>query len=343
MKPIDTTKRVARNDECTECSSSNINQEDAEIVCQSCGAVLEERLIDHGPEWRMFEDTSGNPRRTGPSITATRHDRGLTTEIGSQTDGKGKALSERKRQKADRMRWIATREGEDKHDRTLKFAFGEINRVTGALELPDIIQRESCDLFREAKADDLLPGASIEAVVGAVVLLATKDHKMFRSYEQVADVSRVDVREIERQYLRLNQHLDLQIEPLVPMDILPQLVGRVVAAVDELEVRSRGTVETTARDLVAAGQADNYHVGKRPSAVAAGAIYAAARMQFDDSVVTQQAVAEVADVSAPTIRKHYTNLETAWEEHNTNANADTETDADTNTDATAECNETAAP
>jgi len=61
---------------------------------------------------------------------------------------------------------------------------------------------------------------------------------------------------------------------------------------------------------------------------------AAGRMQFNKSRVTQQAVTEIADASAPSIRKHYTNLTAAWKNQNANANADA---------TTPECNETAAP
>ena len=40
---------------------------------------------------------------------------------------------QKKRQTADWLRWIVTREGEDKHDRTLTVAFVEVNRATPRL------------------------------------------------------------------------------------------------------------------------------------------------------------------------------------------------------------------
>ena len=39
---------------CPECGSSNLtaNQERGEIICNSCGLVLEEKMVDFGQEWR---------------------------------------------------------------------------------------------------------------------------------------------------------------------------------------------------------------------------------------------------------------------------------------------------
>jgi len=41
--------------------------------------VIDEQRIDHGPEWRAYDDEECE--QTGAPLTAARHDRGLSTEI----------------------------------------------------------------------------------------------------------------------------------------------------------------------------------------------------------------------------------------------------------------------
>ena len=41
---------------CDECGSRNLDRDETrgEIVCQDCGLVLEDKVIDQGAEWRVF-------------------------------------------------------------------------------------------------------------------------------------------------------------------------------------------------------------------------------------------------------------------------------------------------
>jgi len=80
--------------QCPECYS-RVTTNAVETVCKNCGLVIDEQRIDHGPEWRAFE--VDKRERTGVPLTATRHDPGLSTEIGCGTDANGNTLSGRKR------------------------------------------------------------------------------------------------------------------------------------------------------------------------------------------------------------------------------------------------------
>ena len=74
----------------------------AETVCDDCSLVIDDHQIDHGPEWRSFD--ADERERTGAPLTAARHDRGLSTEIGHGVDAKGNTLSGRKRRQLSRLR-----------------------------------------------------------------------------------------------------------------------------------------------------------------------------------------------------------------------------------------------
>lgn len=61
---------------------------------------------------------------------------GTTTDLRARAIGRRTRTGRRspkKRQTADWLRWIVTREGEDKHDQTLTVAFVEVNRATTRL------------------------------------------------------------------------------------------------------------------------------------------------------------------------------------------------------------------
>ncbi|MCI4322265.1 MAG: transcription initiation factor IIB, partial [Thermoplasmata archaeon] len=49
---------------CTNCGSTHLTRdyERGELVCDECGLVLEEGMIDQGPEWRAFDAEQGEKR-----------------------------------------------------------------------------------------------------------------------------------------------------------------------------------------------------------------------------------------------------------------------------------------
>jgi len=93
---FDENVQTDKTNQCPECGG-RVATNVAETVCEECGLVLEDERIDHGPEWRSFSDDEQNRERTGAPLTVTRHDRGLSTEIGRGTDANGNQLSGRKR------------------------------------------------------------------------------------------------------------------------------------------------------------------------------------------------------------------------------------------------------
>ena len=57
---------------CPECNSRNLDRDETrgEIVCQDCGLVLEDNVIDQGAEWRVFSPEQGDQRaRTGAPLS----------------------------------------------------------------------------------------------------------------------------------------------------------------------------------------------------------------------------------------------------------------------------------
>ena len=63
-----TVEQVEEPLHCPECGSANLAYDETrgELVCQECGLVIDEGMIDQGPEWRAFDLEQGEKRaRTG--------------------------------------------------------------------------------------------------------------------------------------------------------------------------------------------------------------------------------------------------------------------------------------
>jgi len=71
-------------DRCPECGGGDFffDSERGEVVCRSCGLVIDEDVLDSGPEWRAFTPEEKESRtRVGIPLSLAVHDKGLSTEI----------------------------------------------------------------------------------------------------------------------------------------------------------------------------------------------------------------------------------------------------------------------
>lgn len=286
--------------DCPECDG-NVVHEGAERLCRSCGLVLQDSPIDHGPEWRNFDDQPTDPRRTGPPRTETVHDSGIGSEIGMRYDANNNTVDGGKLRRLNRQRIYHSRARFDtKRDRNRAHAFGEIHRLCCALGIDDGRRGQACRLFKSAQDADLLFGHSLEGMAAAAIYATARlngDHLKRADVERVA---RVDRNEIDNAYTRLNTELGLPTPPPAPRQYLGRIVG-------ELEVDD--ACRRRAAKLLDAG-GDLATGGPKPAGVAAGAVYLATR-ELNGRQPTQAAVGEAAGVSALTVRERRDDLEDA--------------------------------
>jgi transcription initiation factor TFIIB len=286
---------------CPECGGQIVGDDErAETVCDECGLVVEEDVIDRGPEWRAFDSAEKDSKsRVGAPTTKLMHDEGLSSVIGWQDkDSYGKMLSSRKRQQMQRLRtWDERFRTRDSKERNLKQALGEIERMGSALGMSESVRETASVIYRRALEEDLLPGRSIEGIVTAATYAAARQAGTPRTIDEVAAVSRVDEMEFKRAYRYIVRELDLGVEPADP----ESYVGRFISNLDLSEA-----IERRARELLRAGKEENADVGKSPVGLAAAAVYAATL--DTDEKVTQADVSDVTDMSEVTIRNRYQEL-----------------------------------
>jgi transcription initiation factor TFIIB len=287
---------------CPECDG-RLRKRDTEIVCEECGLVSAEDAIDRGPEWRSFDDEDTDPRRTGAPLTRSRHDRGLSTEIGygsGSSSGYSSRLTGRKRRQIARLRREHNRARiSSKAERNQVYGFAEIRRITALLSLPDSAREQSCALFESAQSEDLLQGRSLEGFAAAAIYATCRTRSIARTTDEIAAVARADSDELTVAYDALNRELGLPTGPIDPTQYLPRYASKLELG-QAVERRAREHINV----LLEAGLIG----GRNPSGVAAACLYKAAGERDEWPSLTQTAAAEVADVAAVTIRSTVRNL-----------------------------------
>lgn len=287
---------------CPRCKDSSIVRDYNQntIICGNCGQILREDIKDRGPEWRAYNQQEKNERtRGGPPTSETIHDKGLSTQIDwKDRDSRGKSLSPNQRAKIRRLRkWQKKQKFSEQKDRNLSTALSEIERMSSQLGLPRNVRAIAARIYREALAEDLIRGHSIESMTTAILYLACRKTQMPRTLEEIAEVSYVDKKEIGKNYRYVTRKLDIHIPPVDPVNYVARFGS---------ELKLSGETKTKAIELIKRAKEKKLTSGKGPAGTAAGAIYIASKLYGENK--TQKEVAETSGVTAVTLRNRYQEL-----------------------------------
>lgn len=275
---------------CPECSG-RVTTNIRETTCDDCGLVLDDRPVDPGPEWRSFQDRE-DQERTGAPLTTTRHDHGLSTEIGDNQDVNGYLSLQRRRQLGRLRREHRRTRHRSKREQNQMYGFFEVRHVTEALDLGDGLYEQACQLFRTAQEVDLLRGRCIESMGAAAVYAVCRVNGLPRTETEVAAAARCTDRAFRNAYHVLNRELALPAATQRPEQYIPQFASEL--GVPE-HVRSR------ALEIARAAAERGLSNGQRPSGFAAACLLVA--VDREGISVMQREIAGVAGVSTMTIRK----------------------------------------
>lgn len=300
---------TAETNSCPECAEegSITNPTGSELICEECGLVIDEDQVDLGPEWRAFNQQDRDSKsRVGAPLTQTMHDKGLTTTIDwKNQDAYGRSLSADKRNQMNRLRkWQNRIRTKDAGERNLQFALSEVDRMASALGVPRSVREVASVIYRRTLSQDLIRGRSIEGVATAALYAACRKEGIPRSLNEVAQVSRVERKEIGRTYRYISQELGLAMEPVDPVKYVPRFTSELDLS-EEVEAKATEIIHTTAEQGLLSG--------KSPTGYAAAAIYAASLLCRERK--TQREVAAVAQVTEVTIRNRYQEQIEALEIH----------------------------
>lgn len=288
--------------ECPECKSKNLVQDydRGELVCDDCGLVISDRLVDMGPEWRAFDQDQRMKRaRVGAPMTYTIHDKGLSTMIDWRNrDAYGKLVPASSSVQLYRLRkWQRRVRVSNATERNLAFALSELDRMASALGLPRTVRETASMIYRNAVTSNLIRGRSIEGVAAATLYAACRQCNVPRTLDELAAVAKVSRKEIGRTYRFIARELGLKLTPTSPIDYVPRFCSA---------LKLSGEIQAKAIEIIKEAMERELVSGRGPTGVAAAAIYIASILNGEHR--TQREVADVAGVTEVTIRNRYKEL-----------------------------------
>jgi len=289
--------------ECPACKNPSMITDYAhgELICKSCGFVVNERLFDFGPEWRAFDDDQKSKRsRTGGPVKFAKLNKGLTTEIDRyDRDIRGGAVQpERKAQLYRLRKWQKRSRMSDSTQRNLSIALPELDRMCALLNISSNLKEEAAMLYRKAVSNGLVRGRSIESVVSAIIYLICRQRQLPKTLGELEEASGVKRKDIGRSYRFLCRKLSMKMPVATPIDYVPRFASRLGLS---------GATEAKAIEILDKARKLGITSGRGPTGVAAAAIYLAGRLTNDKQ--TQKEIAtKLAGVTEVTIRNRYEEL-----------------------------------
>lgn len=290
---------------CPECGGKSLmrDSERGEVVCRTCGLVLEENLIHEGPEWRAFDAEQRAARaRTGAPLKYMSPNKGLVTEIDQYNrDIRGGKIAPSQQAQLYRMRkWHKRASISNSIERNLAIALTELNRVASHLGLQESIRESSALLYRRCVEKGLIRGRQIESVVSAVIYAICRQYGIPRTLDEISNVAEIPKKEIGRTYRLITSELDLKVPLTNPQFYITRFVT---------SLKLSGETQKKAVEILEKALEKGLISGRGPMGVAAAAVYIASVLTGERR--TQKEVADVAGVTEVTIRNRYRELKKA--------------------------------
>jgi len=281
---------------CPECGSVNLTYDDqkGEIICNECGLIVEEKMVDTGQDLGGQFDKSDKKGRGGAPMSLQKFDKGLTTNVGE--------ISDIYRLEAGQTRkFLRLKKWQERVstsiERNLRLAMAELRRVASFLNLPSVVRDEASRVYNFVLQRGLVRGRSMESVIAACIYAACRSYNIPRTLDEIASASDVERKEIGRTYRFIVRKLKIKITPSSPKDYISRF-----SSILHLSPKA----QNEALKILKKADVSELTSGRGPAGVAAAALYVAALM--NDEKKTQREVADVAGITEVTIRNRYKEL-----------------------------------
>ena len=289
-------------DKCPECDSTNLvhDYDTGETICGDCGLVVNEQMMDKGPEWRAFtKEEKASRSRVGVPTSYSVHDKGLSTAISQiDRDAFGRKLPLRTRLQMWRLRkWQIRSRVHSSVDRNLAQAMAELDRLADKVYISSPTKEKAAVIYRKALDKGLVRGRSIAAISAASLYAACRGTGTPRTLREISEASLVEKKDVARCYRLLLRELDVQMPIANPLTYVSK-----IAESTGISGRTQGVaihILRKAREMRASA-------GKDPMGLAAAALYIACLQ--NDEKKTQKDIAEAAGVTEVTVRNRYKSL-----------------------------------
>jgi len=204
---------------CPECGSINLtyNSHLGEIICNDCGLVVEEKMVDTGIDMQGKFDKSEKKGRGGAPTSIQKFDKGLTTNVGEISDIY--RLEPKQTRKFLRLKKWQERVSTS-IERNLRLAMAELRVISSYLNLPNVIRDDAARIYNYVLQRGLVRGRSMESVIAACLYAACRSYNIPRTLDEMATASDVERKEIGRTYRFIIRKLGIKVNQSSPKDYI---------------------------------------------------------------------------------------------------------------------------
>jgi transcription initiation factor TFIIB len=285
--------------EITSCPACKANQKHfkiddnrGELICDNCGMVLEQNLIDLSAPTRRFskDDPSVDNSHHGAPPSILFPDKGLTTTFNAWEGGPRTNRLQNYILKRTNQQTVTNKE------RNLAVALGDLARIVSRMGLSKPVHQEAARIYREAVDAKLIRGRSIEGVVAASLYASCRMCGLPRSLDEIADGTRTGRKEIARNWTTLRKRITRLKRAPPPR---PEAFLERYANVLNLHIRT----SQRATELLSSCFDGGVDQGKNPIGIVAACLYIACTEC--DERRTQREIAKALCITEVTIRNRY--------------------------------------
>ena len=287
---------------CPECESTNLvhDYDTGETICGNCGLVIQDVMMDEGPEWRAFtQEEKASRSRVGIPTSYSVHDKGLSTSIDRiDRDAFGRKLPLSTRLQMWRLRkWQIRSRVHSSIDRNLAQAMTELDRLSDKVSAPAAVKEKAALIYRKALDEGLVRGRSIAAIAAASLYASCRITGTPRNLREISDASLVKRKDVARCYRLLLRKLDIRMPIADPLIYISKIAQRSDVP---------GFIQAEAVKILNEARSKRVSAGKDPMGLAAAALYIACKQ--DGKKKTQKEIADAAGVTEVTVRNRFKNL-----------------------------------
>ena len=281
---------------CPECGSIHLTHDPhlGEIICNDCGLVVEERMVDTGIDVQGKFDKGEKKGRGGAPTSIQKFDKGLTTNVGEISDIY--RLDPKQTRKFLRLKKWQERVSTN-IERKLRLAMAGLRVIASYLNLPNVVRDDASRVYNYVLQRGLVRGRSMESVIAACLYTACRSYNIPRTLDEMATASDVERKEIGRTYRFIIRKLRIKVKQSSPKDYISRF-----SSVLKLSPKT----QNDALKVLKKAEEVELTSGRGPAGIAAAALYVAALM--NDEKKTQREVADIAGITEVTIRNRYKEL-----------------------------------
>lgn len=182
-------------------------------------------------------------------------------------------------------------------ERNLIQALSELDRLSSQLGIPRAIKEEAAVIYRNALANKMSRGTTIEIMVAATLYATCRVRKTPRTLDEIAEHTRISKKQLGQCFRQLVRTIDIRIPLSAAADFIPRFAN---------ELGLTGKTASRAGRIINKAKKAGITAGKDPTGLAAAALYIAGILE--DERRTQREIAGVAKVTEVTVRNRYKEL-----------------------------------